>query len=219
MQPGDVVYTHHQTGGRGQRDAQWHCPEGQGLMASFVLDVKGLQADKAFWVGASCALAVLQVLRAISPDLKLSLKWPNDILAGSKKVGGMLLENGLAGRQLEWSVLGVGINLGQTSFPAHLPHGTSLHMEGVEGVKPEDLLQPMADALQGAMTRLRAGVDFREMYLRELWGIQMSKAFRTDRGREFGIPKGVDASGRLAVEINGQTRFFSVGELRWEAFL
>ena len=219
MAPGDVVYTHYQTGGRGQRDARWECLEGQGLMASFVLDVKGLHADKAFWVGAAGALALLHVLREVAPSLKLSLKWPNDILSGSKKLGGMLLENGLAGSRLEWSVLGVGINLHQTSFPAHLPHATSLAMEGVGGVQPEGLIEPMAHALEGALTRLRSGVDFRDAYLKELWGIQMSKAFRTSRGREFGIPKGVDAAGRLAVEINGETRFFSVGELRWEAFL
>lgn len=91
---GSIVVADHQTAGRGRMDRAWEAPAGTALLASFVLEP-----------GALLSLAAgVAAAEACGPDVRL--KWPNDLLLHSRKLGGILVEN-TRGK----AVCGVGINL------------------------------------------------------------------------------------------------------------
>jgi BirA family biotin operon repressor/biotin-[acetyl-CoA-carboxylase] ligase len=91
---GTVVVAEHQTQGRGRQEHTWHAPAGTALLVSFVLAPNPLLSLAA---GVAAAEACGQGVR---------LKWPNDLLLGSRKVGGILVE----GTPVK-AVCGIGINL------------------------------------------------------------------------------------------------------------
>lgn len=104
-----LVAATHQTEGRGRLDRVWEDVPGHSLMFSFVLRPE-LPANRAgllsLLAGASMANAIRRIAGA-----KVRCKWPNDLLRQGKKVGGILLESGLADGHLQWVVVGVGVNL------------------------------------------------------------------------------------------------------------
>jgi BirA family biotin operon repressor/biotin-[acetyl-CoA-carboxylase] ligase len=218
MVPGDAVLAHYQSAGRGQRNKGWWCPSGEGLLMSIALKTNGLQSIQGFWIGAMAAMAVRTVLATAAPSLKLTLKWPNDILSGQRKLGGLLAEHGLAGMRIEWSVVGIGINLHQTAFPAELPHATSVAGQTGLILQPEVLGRQIAVAVHAAIDRLRSGFDPRATYQDQLWGMQVAKSFYIEGQWVYGIPKALDAWGRLGVEVDGKTHFYDVGQLKWAEF-
>lgn len=100
FQNGDGVFTERQTAGRGQQGRTWQAPPGV-LTASFVLDSSGTSTGFSLAAG----LAVIYTLEDLLPDLKLQLKWPNDIWLQQRKLAGILCEE-RSGRL----VVGVGLN-------------------------------------------------------------------------------------------------------------
>ncbi len=105
---GALVTADFQTHGRGQRGHQWQAQAGQSALMSFVYRLP-LDAD-AGQFGLVTALAAADAL--VSLGFAPQIKWPNDLLLGGKKVGGILVEVGAG-----VAVLGIGINVGQTEFP------------------------------------------------------------------------------------------------------
>lgn len=132
---GDVLVARHQTAGRGRLGhREWHDSAGQSLLMTVVLERFPLSgAELAQYV---CALAVLNALRALvreyAAPLEFRLKWPNDILIGSKKVSGILSEAVWHSNYLKGVVLGIGVNVQQSGFPETLPDATSLRMAGLD---------------------------------------------------------------------------------------
>jgi BirA family biotin operon repressor/biotin-[acetyl-CoA-carboxylase] ligase len=91
---GSVVVADHQTAGRGRLDRRWEAPDGSALLASFVLAPHPLMS----------LVAGVAAAEACGPDVRL--KWPNDLMVGGRKAGGILVE--MTGAK---AVVGIGINL------------------------------------------------------------------------------------------------------------
>jgi BirA family biotin operon repressor/biotin-[acetyl-CoA-carboxylase] ligase len=108
---GLVVWAREQSGGRGRLDRRWISPRGN-LFASILLRPRGTPA-KAAELSFVAALAVADAVRSLLPGTAaLALKWPNDLLADGAKLAGILLEaRSDPGGQMEWVVLGIGINV------------------------------------------------------------------------------------------------------------
>ena len=128
---GAVVVADKQTRGRGRRARLWDSPSGVGLYASFIL--------RPDWPAADAAqLAILGGLAAfhaleLAGVQNLRIKWPNDILAGGRKICGVLVEPRVGAERIEFAVVGIGINVGHTrrDFPPELrPFATSCRLEG-----------------------------------------------------------------------------------------
>jgi len=127
----DLHLAHSQSAGRGQWGRSWHSAPGGGLYASFVLLPASLPPAAGLSVAAG--LALLDTVRSLGLA-RAGLKWPNDLLVGPAKLGGILVESrGLDPARPSY-VLGVGLNVGQRSFPAELVAErpvTSLALEGL----------------------------------------------------------------------------------------
>jgi BirA family transcriptional regulator, biotin operon repressor / biotin---[acetyl-CoA-carboxylase] ligase len=136
---GDVVWAHEQSAGRGQHDHIWTSAPGKNLTFTVILRPSFLAPDRQFLLNKAVALAVVDFINhSLNPASRiphpasripfpsLAIKWPNDIYAGDKKIGGILIENKIMGATLESSLAGIGVNINQEHFPAGIPNPVSL---------------------------------------------------------------------------------------------
>src|SRR5680860_150521 len=122
---GTVVLAQFQKKGRGQQGNQWESQSGKNLLASIILYPKFLKAGNQFLISKMVSLGLVEYLRHEVRDV--SIKWPNDIYIGNKKIAGILIENAIKGRNLFSTVIGVGLNLNQKNFLSDAPNPVSLY--------------------------------------------------------------------------------------------
>lgn len=121
---GLAIFAEHQTAGRGRMGRQWGAPPGSSLLFSLVLSPPQCLAGPSFLVAWSAAAIADQLRQQFGLDVRL--KWPNDLLIGGRKLGGILLERRAA------TVIGIGLNIhtAPNQFPAELRlPATSLWIE------------------------------------------------------------------------------------------
>lgn len=111
--PGTVVIARSQTGGRGRLGKKWLSPPGSGLYFSLILR-PGLAMDEVAKITLAAGLALCRAVAAACP-VRPMLKWPNDLLIGGRKCGGILTEMELDGRERPLVVIGIGVNVSTTA--------------------------------------------------------------------------------------------------------
>lgn len=119
-----VVTTLFQTAGRGQTGNHWESERGRNLLFSIGLRPSFLPPRKQFLLLQISSLAVCRALNEYAPGF--TIKWPNDIYYGERKICGTLIENELRGSTFSHCVLGTGINVNQTAFSNYPPNAVSL---------------------------------------------------------------------------------------------
>lgn len=102
-----VVMSKVQTKGRGQMGTVWQAQPSKNLMCSVFIDVSFLDIDENFYISMAASLAITKTLRQFQLQ-QLNVKWPNDILAGQKKISGILIENVIKNNHLQASIIGIG---------------------------------------------------------------------------------------------------------------
>ena len=156
---GTVVAADRQTAGRGRLGRSWFSPPGANLYCSVIL--RRTPGDRQWedlgWLPLVSAVAAARAIRTLT-DLHPVLKWPNDVLIGQRKVGGLLCEGGTSG-QRAYVVVGVGINVNtrRESFPEELGTlATSLRSETGRHVNRAALLAGWLAELEGQFDALWA---------------------------------------------------------------
>ena len=115
-----------QTAGRGQKGNRWESRSGENLTFSILLKPQDIRVREQFILSQVVALGLLDFLR--SEGVTATIKWPNDIYVGDKKICGTLIEPTLSGGQLSSAVAGIGLNLNQRVFDPSIPNPTSLSL-------------------------------------------------------------------------------------------
>jgi BirA family biotin operon repressor/biotin-[acetyl-CoA-carboxylase] ligase len=125
---GTVYLADEQTGGRGRGSHSWHSQPGEGIYLSALIRPNIAPRD-VLWLSLLSGLAVqaaIAQVAAIHPDLR----WPNDVMLGPKKMGGILTEVNADSTRVNYAVIGIGLNVNQPSFPADVvATATSLLIE------------------------------------------------------------------------------------------
>lgn len=214
---GTVIAAREQTAGRGQRGNRWFAEAGQNLTFSIVLKFHGgeIPVVKAPWLNFLAAGAVAAYLE--DQGVACSVKWPNDIYAGRRKICGMLLENSLSGASLAASVIGIGINVNQREFP-QLANATSLALQTGRTYAVGACLTDFLAVFEQQLPALFAPSQLEE-YNARLFRKGEAAAYRdllTDR--EFrGIILGVTEDGRLHIQDAGtrEERFYRFKEISY----
>ena len=124
---GTVVIAEQQTAGRGRLGRTWQANPNENLTFSIILRPK-VNPDSLNLLPLYVAVALAQAIERTT-GLKVECKWPNDLLIDKKKVAGILIEGSIKQNQVEYVVIGIGINVNQQSFAGELaPKATSLRL-------------------------------------------------------------------------------------------
>lgn len=113
-----------QTAGRGQRGNTWESEPGANLTFSLLIRPESVPARSQFSISEATALAVTDLLAIYG--LTATVKWPNDIYVGDRKICGILIEHAVMGTSIIHSIIGAGLNVNQTRFVSDAPNPVSL---------------------------------------------------------------------------------------------
>jgi BirA family transcriptional regulator, biotin operon repressor / biotin---[acetyl-CoA-carboxylase] ligase len=194
-----------QSAGRGRRGRSWTSPPGN-LYASLLLTDPS-PPERAPELSFVAALAVYDAVAAAAPSLvaRLSLKWPNDLLIGEKKFGGILIEAESSSPCAV--VVGIGVNCahhpGDTPYPA-----TDLTEAGAV-VAPSDLLDRVSSAMLARLAQWDRGAGFTQIradWLARAAGLGQEICLKLADGDRVGRFETLDETGRLVLQLPAGTR-------------
>lgn len=138
---GTVVIAESQTKGKGRMQRIWHSPAGSNIYTSLVLRPH-LRPAAAPQISLVAGVAVAELLEQYCPG-RVELKWPNDVLVEGKKICGILAQMKTAGEDIDFVVVGIGINVNirQSQFPEEISKtATSLSLETGREITRPDLI-------------------------------------------------------------------------------
>ena len=209
---GSVVITSNQTAGKGQRGNSWVVQPGQNLTFSVIVKPSFLAVKDQFLLTVITSLAARDFLISRVNE-SIYIKWPNDILVRDKKIAGILIENQIHGRQIQSSVIGIGLNINQTEFG--FATATSLRFLGGRETDLNEALQSLLQFLEIRYLQLKQGkVDaLKQEYLDALYWKNENHQFRSGDSIFTGVINGVDENGKLQVRTGKDVRSFEVKEL------
>ena len=205
-----------QTQGRGRHDRNWHSPLG-GLYFSIVLKPR-IADEAAPLLGFLTACAIATEIREVL-GLEVSLKWPNDILVGERKLGGILSETISTNGSL-LAVIGVGINqnIRREDFPAELQdHTTTILSEIGRETSRETLISAIISGIDSRLGRVESDSSFSSIL--DEWTGHSSTIGRSVRVRDGskvieGLAIGIGPDGSLEVEdSDGQLKRILIGDI------
>ena len=192
-----TVVAQNQTKGRGQMGTQWQSEPDKNLTMSILF--KEVLTDKVdiFYLNAAVALTLIRVLESLNIS-KVTVKWPNDIMADAKKVGGILIENSIKSDGTIRSIIGIGLNVNQTDF-SNLPKATSLALEIHEEINKDSLMMKILEQLKHSIGLLSDQSDqVWQSYHDYLFKKNIPMVFQDNSGNKFmGIIQSVSRYGML----------------------
>jgi len=214
-QHGSVWFADEQTAGRGRADHRWHSAAGEGLYVSVLLRPE-IPAARLALLPLAAGLAAADAIRAIA-GVDVDLRWPNDLLVGTRKAGGILAESAQSGNGI-FAVVGIGINVHQREFAPDLATpATSLDIEAGARVSRQALLVALLKSLEREAVGLADGDAAGRIPAR------VEQASTWARGRRVevhgpqacaGVTAGLDEDGFLRVTTSAGLIIVRTGGIR-----
>ncbi len=211
---GTVVIAEQQTAGKGRLGRTWQANPNENLTLSVILrpgNAPGSVNLLPLLVSVAVSEAV-QSLTGITPECK----WPNDLLIGGKKVAGILLEGSLKKEELEFVVVGIGINVNQTAFSPEIQNlATSLKLATGTDVNREELFKLILERLEAHYVSLKPG-GFEPVL--SLWQSRSTMAgkrvsVKSNGSVLTGTVKGLSPEGGLVLRSNGTEHTLLAGDV------
>jgi BirA family biotin operon repressor/biotin-[acetyl-CoA-carboxylase] ligase len=211
-----TVVTDRQIKGRGQQGSNWESEPCKNLIFSVFTSFNSFATSNSRYLNFAVSLAIFEVLIAQNiPDI--SIKWPNDILSGKKKVCGVLIENRLKGKEISSAIIGIGLNVNQTIFSRALPKASSLKLRTNQTFDLDVLLKNIISKLKNKIALLNKNKfkDLETSYLNVLYKKNIPTMFKDSKDVLFmGIIRGVSKEGKLQVTLEDETlKEFGIKEI------
>ncbi|CAM3721395.1 biotin--[acetyl-CoA-carboxylase] ligase [Alkalicoccus chagannorensis] len=200
---GTVVSADEQTGGRGRLGRPWATAEGTGLAVSIIErpDI-GITEAPAITMAAAVTAAEVLEKHGVHP----AIKWPNDLLLEEKKVCGILTEMQSDPDEIRSIVIGIGMNVNETSFPADIPAVSLYQHTGVVWNRTSltaELLDHWFEQLQ--LFEREGFAAFKDRWEKRAYRIGMEITIHQPRGDITGTMEGIDETGRLLLRLSDGT--------------
>ena len=203
------VLSDYQTAGRGCGTNTWESERGKNLLFSMLIHPTDIPASSQFLVSMVLANSIAMVVSKYVKNV--SIKWPNDIYVGDKKICGILIENHLQGGVIKDSILGVGLNVNQLRFISDAPNPVSLaNLTGREFDR-EMILQQLLASFDAEWADIE-GV--RSRYLEQLYRRTGFYRYRDAQGELFAELVTVEEDGHLVLRnIDGDNHRYAFKEV------
>ena len=193
-----VVVAEFQTAGKGCGSNTWESERGKNLTFSVLLHPTEIRANWQFRISEAVSVALCETLeqlfRALGPtgsspdsvEQEVTIKWPNDIYVGDRKICGILIENRLKGSTITDSIVGIGLNVNQREFRSDAPNPVSICQLTGEETDREALLQAFLQALSEAF---------------EMEPEALAQAYRSRLYRREGMYRFSDSQGEFEAKV------------------
>jgi len=213
-----VVIAGKQTAGRGRLARRWDSPEGSGIYFSILLR-PALPANVIHMLNIAAALSVAEAVRALL-GLELELKWPNDLLilreSKRRKISGILSESAMRGRELDYCITGIGLNLyAPSDIPPELEERAGWLCGEGDKIDLEKLLSRVIGNFFDWIYKMESGGVEPMLLAYRKKCASIGCVVRVETGSETltGICSGIGNDGELLLETPEGTRHFHVGDI------
>lgn len=212
---GMAWFAKQQTAGKGQRGKEWVSNRSKNIILSIAVVPLGLLASQQFYLSATVALGCYDFFSKHASGAT-AIKWPNDLYWNDRKAGGILIENVFKGKNWNWAVIGIGININETQFSANTINAVSLKQ--ITG-KEYDVIALAKELYEKIMQRyeyLQTG-NFKailEEYNEYLFKKNCTVLLKKDNARFETRIKKVNEYGQLVTD-DKMERVFNWGEVEW----
>ena len=211
---GFVVAASRQTAGRGRLGRAWESPPGRGLYVSILLR-PDVHVSETSQLPILASVAAVDAVEAVT-DTRPQIKWPNDLLMGGRKLGGLLIETEMAGPRLAFAVIGIGLNVRHAAgdfSPAVRDLATSLYLATGHLYRRADVLVALLRAVERRLARPFAEV--RDAWTASSLTLGQRVELNTGRGRKVGQAMGLDDTGALLLRTDsGEIETFTAGDMQ-----
>ena len=205
------VVADYQTAGKGCGTNSWESERGKNLTFSVLIHPEEIPANRQFHITEIASVAVCETLKTFGLQ-DVSIKWPNDIYVGDRKICGMLIENRLQGSVIKDSIIGIGLNVNQQVFTSDAPNPVSLYQLLGHETGLELVLDTFLYAFDKAYNSKKICFAYREMLYRK----GKDYLYKTKTNCFAARLKGVTEEGRLClVDEQGQEQFFAFKEVQF----
>jgi BirA family transcriptional regulator, biotin operon repressor / biotin---[acetyl-CoA-carboxylase] ligase len=197
-----------QQNGRGRSVSVWHDSPGHSTLLS-VYVVWPDKLSESFLVNKW----ICHVLATILPK-KVKYKWPNDLMVGAKKLGGLLIENRWEGSRITSSIIGLGLNVKKSQ--QQLNRAISLEEIGVD-ISLEECANSILQAISVGIHRISNPTNLSSRYNDLLWGKESYRTYSTSSGDLIKAQViGVDKEGKLMLKTTDKAiHVFNLDDIRW----
>jgi BirA family biotin operon repressor/biotin-[acetyl-CoA-carboxylase] ligase len=219
-----VVTAEYQTAGKGCGSNSWESERGKNLTFSVLLHPTEIRAKWQFRISEAVSVALCETLerffRPLSPSdsspdsgaQEITIKWPNDIYVGDRKICGILIENRLKGSTIIDSIVGIGLNVNQREFLSDAPNPVSIYQLTGEETDREALLQAFLKELSKAMEMEPEALS--QAYHRRLYRREGMHRFSDSQGEFEAKVLNVLDDGRLVLlDAEGKARMYAFKEV------
>ncbi|NER18401.1 biotin--[acetyl-CoA-carboxylase] ligase [Spongiivirga citrea] len=216
LQDFTVVSAAEQTSGRGQMGTVWESDPGKNLMLSVFKKIDCLAIEQQFYVSMASSLAVLKTLKKKQIP-SLSVKWPNDILSDNRKICGVLIESIIRKQKLDAIIVGIGLNVNQTTFNKNFPASSLKNLTGVNYNLDEVLHDLLEEVKHYVSLLVESKLDeISQEYHQHLFRKEKPSTFKDQNDNLImGFIKGVSNSGRLQVLLEDEVlKEFDMKEIK-----
>ncbi len=215
---GTIVIAEKQTSGRGRLDRKWTSPKG-GIWFSLIIHPK-------FDVSSSTLIPILSAV-ALSKSIKKILgvetevKWPNDIILNGKKVAGILVDASVQANNIDYLILGIGINFDIDTKKLEKRLSKTPNFYGVNSLRgnnktpPKILLKEFLFQFEKNLSSLDKGEKAKivKEWTKKAAGIGRKITINTSSGKISGISQGIDTDGALKIKTKKKIERVLVGDV------
>lgn len=195
----------YQDSGRGIGQNTWHSTAGKNLLMSVGVKMGSIKAENQFEITKIVSLSLLHTVRTHFPDDGFAIKWPNDLYWNQKKLAGILISNIVQSREIEYSVIGIGLNVNEMDFPASLPNPVSLVQIGGNEMSPTLLMESFLENFDRETQRFFADTKATaDDYLANMLYFNQPMMYQVEAENVCGIIRGVSSFGHLRLDIDGR---------------
>lgn len=208
---GFVVCADYQSAGRGQGSNQWESERAKNLLFSLLLKPQSVTVLNQFIISQVVALSLRDTVEKFLQH-KVSIKWPNDIYVGDKKIAGILIENFLQGTKIKQSIVGVGLNVNQTSFTSDAPNPISMYQVANIKFDCRVILADFLSHIQAYFTDniIENSETIRNLYWKHLYRNEGFYPFEDRNNRQFYAKiKTILPNGHLVLERKNNLECFT----------
>lgn len=216
-----LIYADYQTKGRGQFQNIWHSQAQQNLLCSIVLPIH-IQVAHSYYISEWISIVLVELIKHLNTTIHhIQIKWPNDIIVqtndGFKKIAGILIENSIEENHINKSIIGIGLNVNQTSFEQLEKIATSLKCINQKHYNISHIVSLLINITNHyyPLIELQKFSLIHQQYVHYLYGWQKEFFFKEKDNIMKGKIIAIQSDGKLCIQTDNNIKIYTTKEIQF----